>query len=140
METDDEHMTGEWVEIEHGRETYEVRKTPGGSFRCPISKPQNCQSYLETKTGLKSHMTQSHFTDAKVSVECPHCGDEYRVSRSKIDHRTFCSPECRDKHYSGEDPRETVICQNPECGDEFDAYRSQNRKYCSRECYYEHQY
>jgi len=101
---------------------------------------------------------------AKVTLECPVCGDEFTRSKSRIErakHASVCSRDChyqgrsegiikreveggyKHSHYAGESngqarvgaEENTVEIDCRFCGDSFQAPESQDRVYCSRQCY-----
>jgi len=64
----------------------------------------------------------------QVKIVCDSCGKIFSVKKSEADKgRRFCSMECRD---AGK--RKVVTCK--QCGIEFEAYKSQNRRFCSKGC------
>lgn len=86
---------------------------------------------------------------AKVTIECPVCGDEFTRSKSRIErakHASVCSRDC---HYRGRsegiisrevqggyDTSPTVHERKcPVCGDEFVTTASEDYKHCSRDCF-----
>jgi len=112
------------TEVTYGEETYEVRQYKDGGLGCP-----KCKSICDGKRGLRSHLSLSHGDDGRVTRECNHCGEEFRLKA--WDDRQHCSRECGYAAQSGE--ANTEICKR--CGDEFAAPPSQDPKFCSRECY-----
>lgn len=86
---------------------------------------------------------------SKVILECPVCGDNYTRHKSKVKrakHASVCSREC---HYKGREmgiikrevnggydtSPEIIERECAECADMFGTTRSQDYKYCSRDCF-----
>ena len=72
------------------------------------------------------------------TVVCKQCGSLIKVEKGKKT-RKFCSNECKvawwNRHrYERKDNLITRKCTY--CGKEFSCYESENRKYCSSECYH----
>lgn len=61
--------------------------------------------------------------------DCISCGENFRPIR---DDRKHCSRDCRSKTEAADNPCKTC----PVCELQFSFYPSENRKYCSRICYY----
>lgn len=59
--------------------------------------------------------------------KCKHCGQLYSLSQ-EWQGKVYCSEQCKFK-----DQNECCICEC--CGKKFWAWKSQQRKYCSPECY-----
>ena len=86
---------------------------------------------------------------AKVTLECPVCGDGFTRTKSKVErakHANVCSRECLYEGRSegiigrevkgGYDTSETEYTKEcPACGDEFTTMASEDYRHCSRECF-----
>ena len=81
----------------------------------------------------------------KITLQCDHCGEDFKVHPFRKDSARFCSRTCMDKvkyQLTGKDHGrwtgggESFTCQ--ECGDVFKRYPGQNdNKFCSKSCYRE---
>ena len=94
---------------------------------------------------IKSYCSRNHLTDKDITTHtsgkdgcCQQCGAAIE-QQAKRKPRQFCSDECRIKWWNAhrqlkrhKNPR-TIKCSG--CGALFTVYGSQNRKYCSHECY-----
>lgn len=71
-------------------------------------------------------------------VLCRHCGSFIKVESGKKQ-RKFCSVSCKVAWWNEHryENRTNIITRKCEyCGREFSCYESENRKYCSQECYH----
>jgi 5-methylcytosine-specific restriction endonuclease McrA len=69
-------------------------------------------------------------------LECKECGQEFRVSPSRILTANYCSTECADAHRNDGRKMEKLKKVCPYCGKTFKIYQchADRRKYCSYEC------
>ncbi len=94
---------------------------------------------------VKAHLRRNPVAEGKPTLEitdgsvCKQCG----TPLSQLSHRktkTFCSDCCRlawwNNHRSEVSKKSALIMTCEYCGKHFDCYDSENRKYCSRECYF----
>lgn len=76
----------------------------------------------------------------KPIPKCMTCG-KVLVQKEHRKAKKFCSDKCRMMWWNSHPELVirkayyTLTCQN--CGKEFESYGNKNRKFCSRECYYE---
>lgn len=87
----------------------------------------------------RNEENNTQFNDYKQTIFCHTCGELVPVTDYELGDRRYCSRECYD---DGRDmnPRNRVwrVCE--ECGSRFKTAASQNKKFCSHECYSEHIY
>ena len=93
---------------------------------------------------IQSHCRRNNLggngTKDKSFTLCKQCGKVVRQDPKRRE-KLFCSNNCRYKwwaHHS--DERETAKYQFtcPQCGVQFESYGAPNRKYCSKDCYFQH--
>ena len=76
--------------------------------------------------------------DTQEVKYCLHCGRQVMQNPGRKE-KKFCSVECRNRWWNKNKyrvPRKTLhtfLC--PTCGEEFSAYGTSSRKYCSHACY-----
>lgn len=63
----------------------------------------------------------------RVTLTCKTCNSDFEVPVCRKDKAKYCSKKCM------ANGRESVICKT--CGKEFSAYKSNQRRYCSVDCY-----
>jgi hypothetical protein len=114
-----------YVEVEHGQETFDVRKYDTGALQCP-----ECTQTCDTTKGLKQHFTHCHNITARIEYECAREGCDETFEQLKSKDKQFCSQSCamKEQHTSN-----TEVCEY--CDDKFKASPSQERMYCSDSCY-----
>ena len=95
--------------------------------------PQSAHQVLDAKIkhGNKSGM--------QIMLKpCLYCGNPVAQNPGRKE-KKFCSDSCkglwwsRNKYTAPRKSRRTFVCQS--CGEEFTAYGTDNRKYCSHACY-----
>ena len=105
------------------------------------------KSYLRRSPVVSSSSILEEAVEADVAVEvnedrktkpCHFCGEPVPQNPGRKE-KKFCSVECRNRWWNKNKyrvPRKTLhtfLC--PTCGEEFSAYGTSNRKYCSHACY-----
>lgn len=71
----------------------------------------------------------------KIRCKCATCGVSFDVTPSitKRGGGKYCSPRCKQQ---AERNREKIICEH--CGASFDSQKSNKRRFCCHECYWNH--
>lgn len=106
--------------------------------------------YWRDKFGLKSQFQEILKSNIKYPIEdfiCPVCGKEFSKRVTKECQTMYCSKECAYKGRSlgftkrkvknGYNTNRTKIKKNCAfCDKEFTFFKGENRKYCSRNCFY----
>ena len=112
---------------------------------------------IAIETGLSENTVKSYFRRAadpqpvippqpviispdteRETKPCQFCGKPVPQNPGRKE-KKFCSAECRNRWWNRnkyKTPRKTLhtfLC--PTCGEEFSAYGTSNRKYCSHACY-----
>jgi hypothetical protein len=118
----------------------ELTEYQSDGHRCP-----KCGSVHKTYRGVKVHYGRAH--DGSIAgepVECSVCGKTVRKPRSHIEgvENPVCSQACNSELTAQREPwnkqeRETTVCDW--CGNEFCHPPFADRRFCSRDCYDEHQ-
>ena len=112
------------------------------------------QSYLQiakaldiSENTIKSYCRRNNLSTKKISkpkaikeiyTVCKHC-EKPLTHGTKGQPKKFCSEECRRSWWKANDGQlmkkayYILICQ--ECGDKFESYGNQNRKFCGHACY-----
>ena len=81
------------------------------------------------------------FNRPPIIKVCPYCGKEFTIPHNRYK-KIFCSVICANKHTRGlilkrgSRTKVEIVCMS--CGKIFSAPRSNNRKFCSYECYQHH--
>ena len=93
---------------------------------------------------VKSFYRRNSITDKQsVLPTCKYCGTRLIQPHGKRE-KKYCSDKCRflwwNSHRSELKKKTVRVCICSFCGESFKAYRSENRKYCCRNCYYKARY
>ena len=102
-------------------------------------EPSNMQdAYSVTAEAVGSEIKVGEFGTPIMRQQCLFCGKPV-VQMPGRKEKKFCSDACRihwwskNKYIVPRKSRRTFVCQS--CGEEFTAYGTDNRKYCSHACY-----
>lgn len=103
-----------------------VCKTCGEGFTCPPSAVKAGRKYCSRKCADKGRSLE-----ARVALNCDHCGETFELLRFEAKTRKYCSLGCANEDHIS---KTALTC--PTCGDSFNVKKSHasRRKYCSLEC------
>lgn len=99
---------------------------------CPVCK----QTFTSNKSRSKMYCSRecsSKDRSVKETRKCPGCGVEF--SCRKKSRQIYCSNVCADTHRKPRPKLQVVNSKCHWCGSYFESYPSENKKFCSRECY-----
>lgn len=88
--------------------------------------------------GLPRSTVHYHYSHNLPPHVCVHCSVEFSTKNKR---KKFCSDACRITYWNShleQVKRKAyyrLVCQR--CGEEFQSYGNDRRKYCSRQCYNE---
>lgn len=99
---------------------------------------ENCGEPLEASGGNRFCSMECYQEASGVDLECENCGDEFKLPPSSAENRRCCSWECRNElGFEGwAEKLRTKTCE--QCSREFETWESVDKKFCCRECGYEH--
>jgi RNA polymerase sigma factor (sigma-70 family) len=69
-----------------------------------------------------------------MGCKCNQCGVVFPVEQSRVGRTKYCSKKCKDE---ARENKQQWTCAYPPCGRMFSVKASQQRKYCSLECFYD---
>ena len=107
-----------------------------------VSYPQIAKELGIPFNTLKSWCYRNKLTEddctKETTIKCKNCGQNV-VDTYGTKPRLFCSKECKqqwwNKHRKTRESKRMTVKKCPNCGTIFSSYISENRIYCSQDCY-----
>ena len=103
-----------------------------------LNIPENTVKTYCKRNGLNGYAQKKEKSEGAKRGFCKCCGSPVMQNPGRKE-KKFCSVECRNRWWNKNKyrvPRKTLhtfLC--PTCGEEFSAYGTSSRKYCSHACY-----